>query len=48
MRSNPNTEAVNDNDIEDETNEFLKQFMGLYADDIQEILELSEILQKTR
>jgi hypothetical protein len=47
MRTNPNTEAVND-EFEDEENEFLKQFMNLYADDIEEILELSEILQKTR
>jgi len=35
-------------EFEDEENEFLKQFMNLYADDIEEILELSEILQKTR
>ncbi len=48
MRTNPKPEAVNDDDIEDETNEFLKQFMGLYADDIEEIIQLSEILQNTR
>jgi hypothetical protein len=47
MRTNPNAEAVTD-EFEDEENEFLKQFMNLYADDIEEILELSEILQKTR
>lgn len=47
MRSDSPTEAVTD-EIDDEVNEFLEQFLNLYSDDLEEILELSEILQKTR
>ena len=47
MRSDSPTEAVTD-DIDDEVNEFLEQFLNLYSEDLKEILELSEILQKSR
>ena len=47
MRSDSPTESVTDN-IDDEVNEFLEQFLNLYSKDLEEILELSEILQKTR